>query len=80
MVKSKSKKKEESVLEWKGDQFDEDFIKPSEFLANDVDNEQLDMDDGDDHGAAEREENLIDKLKSLDGKKRFIRSILFFFL
>ena len=58
---------EKKLLDNKLDE--EEFIKPDEALLNDVLNEQ--EENYDENFSQEKDEELIEKIKSLSGKKRY---------
>lgn len=70
MVKKKSKLEEEFFSI--DTNIDEEFIRPNEQIANDIQNE-LDEDETDNLADSEHKDSLLlDKLRSLDGKKRYL--------
>lgn len=56
-----------------GNNSDEEFVKPNDQIANDVQNEIDEINDDLFADSEHRDSQLLDKLRSLDGKKRFLK-------
>lgn len=66
--KNKSSTKFEQQLNINNSDADEEFIEADKYLENDALNEE--EENYDENAFTEKDEELIEKLKSIDGKKR----------
>lgn len=95
MINNVKRKKIAESLRSKAETIDEEFIEPNEYLKNEILNEQEERENTNNNNNNEqhkyndddeKDELLIEKLRALDGKKRYLIlldllfSLIFFFI